>query len=423
MKKLLAMILASAMVLSLAACGSGSASSAAADTKEAASAAASEVKEAASAAASAATEAASAAASEVKEAASAVEEAATEAASAATEAASAATEAASAATEAVVGDVPDLGDFTLTFSSHDPETSDIMKATQAYFDKINEVTNGHVTVEPYYSAVMAGVKDVGDMVSSGGVDMGWIYTSYYPTQFTLSDVITLPLQGFGDNVKSTQLLWDLYTTVPEMAAQWDNEYKVLQLYANPPMILETLDPITDVSQIKGKNIRVPAGAITDILATWGAAGVTMGPPDIYEAMEKRNVDGYIFEEAGSRSFSLFEVTNYCLDMPLFVGAFSIAVNWDSWNQLPAEYQAAIESISGYEASMVSAQAFEDSRLTGRQAAIDDGVEFLVPTDEELAGWKAACDEYAAKWAEDITNSTGIDGAAYLAKAQELYAGY
>ena len=406
MKKFLAVILASVMVLGLVACGSSNSAS-----------------EATSKAASAAAEAASTAASAASEAASAVEEAASEAASAVEEAASEAASTAEAAAEVVAGDVPDLGDFTLTFSAHDPETSDIMKATQAYFDQINAVTGGHVTVEPYYSAVMAGVKDVGDMVSSGGVDMGWIYTSYYPTMFTLSDVITLPLQGFGDCVKSTKLLWDLYESVPEMAAQWDNEYKVLQLYANPPMILECLDPITSVDQIQGKNIRVPAGAITDILATWGAAGVTMGPPDIYEAMEKRNVDGYIFEEAGSRSFSLFEVTNYCLDMPLFVGAFGICVNKDSWDALPDEYKAAIESISGREASLVSAEAFEASRVTGRETAIADGVEFLTPTDEELAGWKAACDDYAEKWAADITASTGVDGAAYLAKCQELYAGY
>ena len=173
---------------------------------------------------------------------------------------------------------PDDTVYTLRFSAHDPETSDIMVATQAYFDKIEEVTDGHVVVEPYYSAVLAGVSAVGDMVSSGGVDMGWVYTSYYPTQFTLSDVITLPMQGFGDNVVATNVLWDLYESVPEMAAQWDNEYKVLQLYANPAMKFMFNDKITSVDQIKGKNIRVPAGAITDVLAAWGAAGVTMGPP-------------------------------------------------------------------------------------------------------------------------------------------------
>ena len=318
---------------------------------------------------------------------------------------------------------PDDTVYTLRFSAHDPETSEIMQAAQAYFDKIEEVTDGHVVVEPYYSAVLASVSAVGDMVSSGGVDMGWIYTSYYPTQFTLSDVITLPMQGFGDNVAATQLLWDLYESVPEMAAQWDNEYKVLQLYANPAMMFMLNDKITSVDQIKGKNIRVPAGAITDILAAWGAAGVTMGPPDIYEAMEKGNVDGYIFEEVGSNSFTLYEVTPYYLDMPLFTGAFSIACNWDSWNKLPQEYRDAIEGISGRDASLTSAQKFADARANAREIAANAGVEFLVPTDEEIAGWAVEADKYAESWCESITSSTGVDGAEYLAKAQEIYAQY
>ena len=313
--------------------------------------------------------------------------------------------------------------YTLTFSAHDPETSGIMKATQAYFDKIAEVTDGHVVVEPYYSAVLAGVKDVGDMVTSGGVDMGWIYTSYYPTMFTLSDVITLPLEGMTEIIPNTKLLWDLYESVPEMAAQWDDEYQLLLLYANPPMILETREEITSVDQIKGKNIRVPAGAITDILAAWGAAGVTMGPPDIYEAMEKGNVDGYIFEEAGSNTFSLFEVTEYCLNMPLFGGAFGVACNKDSWDAIPAEYQEAILAISGRDASIACAQAFQDARDAGIETAKADGVVFVEPTEEELAGWKAACDEYAKTWCENITNATGLDGEAYLKNAQEIYQKY
>ena len=327
------------------------------------------------------------------------------------------------------GGAPAGEDITLRFSTHDPETSKIMIAAQAYFDEINAATDGHVTVDMLASAVVASAATVGDMVSSGGVDMGWVYTSYYPTQFTLSDVITLPLQGFGDNVAATEMLWDLYETVPEMAAQWDNEYKVLQLYANPPMIFETKEPISSVEDIHGMTIRCPSGAITDILADWGASGISMGPNDIYEAMEKNNIGGYIFEVVGTSSFSLQEVTNYYLDMPLYTGPFAIAMNWNSWNNLPAEYQEAIDSVSGREASVVSAQAFEDAMIEATElikasnGSNGQPGEFITPTDEEIAGWKVAADAYAQEWCDNITESTGVDGHEYLAMAQEIIAQY
>ena len=324
---------------------------------------------------------------------------------------------------------PDDTVYTLRFSTHDPETSNIMVHTQEYFDQISEVTGGKVQVEMLASAVVASAATVGDMISSQGVDMGWVYTSYYPTQFTLSDVITLPLQGFEDNVAATEMLWDLYETVPEMAAQWDNEYKVLQLYANPPMIFEMKTPISSVDDIHGMTIRCPSGAITDILAAWGASGISMGPPDIYEAMEKNNIDGYIFEVVGTTSFSLQEVTNYYLDMGLYTGPFAVAMNWDSWNSLPQEYRDAIDGISGREASLASAQNFHDSMesaielIKSSNGSNGQPGEFITPTADEIAGWQVAADEYAASWCESITQTTGIDGAAYLAQAQEIIAQY
>ena len=328
------------------------------------------------------------------------------------------------------GGEPSGETITLRFSTHDPETSSIMKQTQVYFDEINAATNGGVEIEMFASGVLASVSAVGDMISSGGADLGWLYTSYYPTQFTLSDVITLPMQGFTDEIAATEMLWDLYETVPELAAQWDNEYKLLQLYANPPMQFASKQPITSLADIQGMNIRCPSGAITNVLTAWGANPIMLSVADIYEAMEKNNIDAYIYEPHGIVNFSLQEVTNYYLDMFLYTGPFAIAMNWDSWNGLPAEYQEAIDSVSGREASLDSAQAFSDAIDAAREEIVASNGsngqpgEFITLTDEEMAEWQVAADEYAAQWCEEITASNaGVDGAEFLQLAKETYAQY
>ena len=118
-----------------------------------------------------------------------------------------------------------------------------------------------------------------------------------------------------------------------------------------------------------------------------------------------------------------------MDLVKAAGPFAIAMNWDRWNSLLAEYQEAIDAISGRDASVVSARAFEDAMNAGiEQIKASNGSngqpgEFITPTDEELAGWQVAADEYAAQWCESITESVGIDGAAYLAQAQESIAQY
>lgn len=65
-----------------------------------------------------------------------------------------------------------------------------------------------ITIHP--SGSLAAAADVAEMVEAGAVDIGWVFTSFYPGQFSLTDVTTAPMIGFGDAVVTTNVLWDLY---------------------------------------------------------------------------------------------------------------------------------------------------------------------------------------------------------------------
>ncbi|MDR2610401.1 MAG: hypothetical protein LBC58_02985, partial [Clostridiales Family XIII bacterium] len=100
----------------------------------------------------------------------------------------------------------DLPPVTLTMSMHDPETSNNGQFMAAWAKEVNEKTNGGVTINITYSEGLFSSKDVGQAVQTGGVDIGWMYTSYYPGQFPLTDVTTVPFAGFGDPVVTTNTL-------------------------------------------------------------------------------------------------------------------------------------------------------------------------------------------------------------------------
>ncbi len=314
--------------------------------------------------------------------------------------------------------------YTLTLTMHDGEATVMGKYLQSWADAVYEATDGHVEITIYFSAVLSAAADVADNVLAGAVDIGWLYTAYYAGQCTLNEVITLPLQGFGDSVVSTEVLWDLYQEYDEVADEW-SAFKLLMLYGNPGMMIASSgEAITSLEDLQGLSIRCPSGAITDILQSWGANPITMSTPEIYEALEKGNIDGYIFEESGIVTFSLQELTTYITDYPLYDGPFGLVMNWDSWNALPVEYQEIIDSLSGYDASIAAATAFSENAVNARETITEAGVEFVTFTDEALAELQVAADEYAEQWAIDVTTDD-FDGAAYLAYAKELaekYAG-
>ena len=185
--------------------------------------------------------------------------------------------------------------YEFTLSMHDAATTPNAVYMQSWIDQVAEVTDGKVQTTLFDNATLSAATDIGVNVANGAVDIGWLYTSYYAGQFPLSDVINLPFQGFGDPIVSTNVLWDLYDEYEEVRNEW-SEYKLLMLYGNPGMMFASSDtPITSVADLAGRSMRCPSGAITDLLTAWGASPITMSPPDIYEAIEKNNISGYIFE--------------------------------------------------------------------------------------------------------------------------------
>lgn len=319
----------------------------------------------------------------------------------------------------VSGGGEDLGSFEFTLSMHDPVTSSNGIYLQEWADAVLAATDGNVKITIHGSSTLSAATDVGDMVKDGGCDIGWLYTSYYAGMFPLSEVINLPMQGFGDPMVSTNVLWGLYDEYEAVRAEWD-AYKLLLLYGNPGMMFaSSTTPITQVSDLEGRSLRCPSGAITDVLAAWGANPITMPPPDIYQAIEKNNISGYIFEPAGITNFSLEEVTKYYTDLQMYDGPFGLIMNKAAWDSLPEQYQNAIDEVSGITGSVAAAQSSIDAVEVARQTIIAAGGEFVSVTDEAIAEFQIEADKYAASWADSIT--ADLDAAEYLAKAKELAA--
>jgi len=315
----------------------------------------------------------------------------------------------------------DLGDFEFSLSLHDPVTSPNGVFFQEWADAIDAATDGHVKITLFGSSLLSAATDIADNVKGGAATIGWLYTSYFAGQFPLTDVINLPMQGFGDPLVSTKVLWDLYNEYDEVKNEW-GAFKLLMLYGNPGMIFASAkDPIRTVADLKGLNLRCPAGAITDVLTAWGANPITMAPPDVYQAIERNNISGYVFEPSGITNFSLEEVTKYYTDFPMYDGPFGLIMNKDSWDSLPKEYQDIIDNLSGFQGSLAAAQCFADAVEVARGTIVSAGGEFITLTPEAIAEFQIEADKFAGGWAGNISGN--IDAAGYLAKAKSLAAQY
>lgn len=312
--------------------------------------------------------------------------------------------------------------YELSFTIHDPATSVRTLYYEELAEKTRQATNGKVDITVYPGGTLVASTDVAEGVQAGTADMGWLLTTFFPGQFPLSEVITLPMM-FEDSYVASEVLLDMYEQSPELQAELDN-YKVLGLYANPINTIFANEEITSVSDLKGLQIRATAGVATDMVTAWGGSPILMGPGDIYQSVEKGVLSGMVFEWSGFDAFNLGEVTKYCINLPTTCGVFMTIMNKDSYNNLPEEYQKVIDEIWGArDVSLELAQSFVDDANAASQAGVNEhGMTIVELSDSAIEEFKFAADGYIDSWVESKTTNS-FDAQAYLDLMLSLKAEY
>lgn len=288
--------------------------------------------------------------------------------------------------------------YELSFSLHDPSTSAKVAYYQTLCDQVYEETNGGVKITIFPGGTLLAGTDAMEGVASGTADIGWLFTTFFPGQFPLTDIASLPMT-YKDNIQATNMLLDLYEQPEDLQEELSN-YKILGITCNPTNYIYSTTPVRSVSDMKGLVIRATSGVATDMVSAWGASPTLMAPNDLYDSMSKKTLDGYIFEWSGNNSYNLAEVIDYCTELPITCGIFLVAMNLEKWNSLPTEYQEIIDGIWNRDASLAVAQVFQDDAAVGRQKAIDQGVEIITLDDAATAEFEVAADQYAENWIKE-----------------------
>jgi TRAP-type C4-dicarboxylate transport system substrate-binding protein len=91
------------------------------------------------------------------------------------------------------------------------------------------------------------------------------------------------------------------------------------------------------ADFKGLKIRVMPLYIPFMKAL-GASPVTMPPTDIYTAMERGVVDGFMWPRVGMISWGLQEVTKFMIVPGVFQMEPATMINLDRWKKIPKDLQ-------------------------------------------------------------------------------------
>lgn len=213
-----------------------------------------------------------------------------------------------------------------------PRGKHIPKNLMMFADAIAREFKGKIKINFLGGPEVIGPFQQPEAVRSGQIDMALTSSSFYSNLSPLSHVNMFSNQTF--DVLQDNGFYDKHEKLhDELGFVYLGE-----ITFDVPFYIFTNFAVNSLADFAGKKIRV-FPTVTPFVRALGAAPVLMGQHEIYSAMERGVVDGFIMNAAGFvDTQSWHEVTEYMVRPGFYRGGLILIANPESWNRLSAELQ-------------------------------------------------------------------------------------
>ncbi len=287
---------------------------------------------------------------------------------------------------------------------------------------IDEATEGRVKMVIEYG--LGHPKSMFDLVEDGVVDASWSVHGYIPGRFKLTEAIELPNLNASAEAASVAL-WRVNNKYYKQA----NEHEGLQLaalFTHGPGQIHLAKPISSLSEMKGRKIRLGGGIQGALGKRMDVTPVGAPAPKVYEMMQQGVVDGVFIPAGEQKTLRLNEVTKQLVMLPggMYTMSFSMFLNPDFMAGLSQTDQQAIMKVSGEKLSALAGRAWDAGDIEGLKVAKKAGVSILEvkpgdPIDLEFKAMTKGMDE---EYLERVAGR-GVDAEAALKELREIARSY
>ena len=163
----------------------------------------------------------------------------------------------------------------------------------------------------------------------------------------------------------------------------------------------------------GLKIRVPnSSAYLNAFTAFGATPTPMAVSELYTALSQKLVDGLEFPYANAYSSQYYEVVKYSSDTPYVTTFDFFGLNLELWNSMTAEQQKAMEDALA-EVCEYSFGIFKESEANGKAKLAENGMVFYTP---DIQSFRDCMPKYyeLCEWTDEFKAAVEDGMAAYKA---------
>lgn len=294
--------------------------------------------------------------------------------------------------------------FTLKASGYGGPTYSIRVEMERAHKLIQERSNGRIKIDWFPDQSLVKMEKTTDAIQGGIIDIGITSPTHRPDLFgAAADIVNMPFnwdeQLFGQKYR-TNGFWDF------IEPYWEkNGMVMLSLAMAGSHELGSVTPIRKLADFKGKIIRVGAPAIRDFVKVLGATPSSIPTSELYQALQRKTIDGNVTSLSGMRTLNLEEVCPYFTFAGFTNGHLTVVMSKKVREGMPADLVKIVD-----DAYLDAEKDHYKSLPKLVQADIDylkkaKGVkEMIVISDAERANWIKAgqtlYDAYQKKWGSE-----------------------
>lgn len=258
-----------------------------------------------------------------------------------------------------------------------------------FIERVNERAKGELTIEYVGAFETVPMYDQPEAVRTGVADMTNVFCGMY------KDIIPEVLAAELSKVTPMEERENgFYDWMVKLHKEKMNLYYLGRTSAIPAhMYMYFNEEIEKLEDLKGMKFATGT-TFMYALERLGVAGVHMPMSDKYSALERGVVDGCTGTLPDHVDFSLYEVTKYFIDHPVFPDTIVAIVNLDKWNSLPEHLQDLMMEVM-IELEPELLEYSKTSEVEAKQKCIDGGMEPIHLSPEEDAEFEEIC--YGAVW--------------------------
>ena len=196
-------------------------------------------------------------------------------------------------------------------------------------------------------------KDQPEALRAGTVDMYYGTAAYYAGIAPAANTTKLSqLTSQEEKDVGADAIYD------EIHRKLLNSAYLGALGSQLPFQLYTVKKVTSVDQLKGLKIRT-SPMYVDFLKALGTTPVGTSPGDVYQALERGVVDGFMWPLVSIRLFGWQEVSKYVVGPPFYKVSHPLLMNAKKWDALPKDIQAVLMEALKEEVVVIDARTVEE----------------------------------------------------------------